>query len=128
MVSVDSQAPAVVHVAAAQYPIERLANLGALRDKLTRWVEDAARGGAEIVVFPEYGAMEIAGTCEDRVAGDLALSLAAVADRLPEVDAHLAALAAKHRIHILAPSGPSPVTAISSQSCPASVTGASSSA
>ena len=99
--------PSVVRVAAAQYPIERLPSLRAVQDKLARWVADAAAGGAEIVVFPEYGAMEIAGTCDDAIAGDLARTLAAVADRLPEIDAHLVTLAARHAIHILAPSGPS---------------------
>ena len=99
--------PSVVRVAAAQYPIERLSSFRAVEDKLARWVADATAGGAQIVVFPEYGAMEIAGACDDVIAGDLALSLAAVADRLPEIDAHLATLATRHAIHILAPSGPS---------------------
>ena len=106
MATIVSTGPIVVRVAAAQYPIERLPSLRAVQDKLARWVAEAAAGGAEIVVFPEYGAMEIAGACEDAVAGDLARSLAAVADRLPEMDAHLAALAVAHQIHILAPSGP----------------------
>ncbi len=99
--------PSIVRVAAAQYPIERLASLAAVQAKLGRWVAEATAGGAQIVVFPEYGAMEIAGTCNDAIAADLALSLAAVADRLPEMDVHLATLAVRHQMHILAPSGPS---------------------
>lgn len=99
--------PDIVRVAAAQYPIERPASWGALCDKLERWIAEAAAGGADIVAFPEYGAMEIAGVAEDRVAGDLALSLAAVAERLPELDRHLAGCARRHGIHVLAPSGPS---------------------
>ncbi len=100
-------APRSVRIAAAQYPIDRLPDLGALKAKITRWVDDAARQGAEIVVFPEYGAMEIAGTCSDAVAGDLGASLAAVAERLPEIDAHQADLARRTGLHILAASGPS---------------------
>ena len=99
--------PDVVRVAAAQYPIERPASWSALCDKLERWVAQAAAGGADIVVFPEYGAMEIAGVEADRVAGDLALSLAAVADRMPDLDRHLAVCASRYGLHILAPSGPS---------------------
>lgn len=98
--------PAKLTIAAAQYPIERLANIAALKAKLTRWAEDAARAGAELLVFPEYGGMEIAGIHEDAVAGDLAASLAAVADLLPEIDAHHAALARRLAVHILAASGP----------------------
>lgn len=98
--------PAKLIIAAAQYPIERLQNLAAVQAKLSRWAEEAARSGAKLLVFPEYGAMEIAGTCSDAVAGDLAASLAAVADRLPEIDAHLAGLARSLDLHILAASGP----------------------
>lgn len=99
-------AAARIRVAAAQYPIERLPDMAALADKLSRWVAVATGEGAELLVFPEYGAMEIAGTYDDAIAGDLQRSLAAVADCLPVVDAHLASLAVRHGVHILAPSGP----------------------
>ncbi len=99
-------APAQLTIAAAQYPIERLADMTALKAKLTRWAEDAARAGAALLIFPEYGAMEIAGTLEAQIAGDLAASLAAVAERMPEIDAHQADLARSLGLHILAASGP----------------------
>ena len=99
-------APRSVRIAATQYPIDRLPDLAALKAKITRWVEDAERQGAEVVVFPAYGAMEIAGTCSDAVAGDLGASLAAVAEQLAEIDAHHADLARRLGIHILAASGP----------------------
>ena len=102
-----SGGPARIKVAAAQYPIERLTDMAALQAKLARWVADAARGGADLVVFPEYGAMEIAGTLEDCIAGDLQASLRAVAQLKPEIDAFLLELAAQYAIHILTPSGPS---------------------
>ena len=102
-----ARGPATIRIAAAQYPIERLANVADLKTKLTRWVEDAMAGGADMIVFPEYGAMELAGMLDDAMAGDLKGSLAAVAERLPDIDEHLAMLARKHGAHILAPSGPS---------------------
>lgn len=98
--------PDTLRVAAAQYPIEQLPSWAALLAKYDRWVGEAAAGGADLLLFPEYGAMEVAGLAGDRVAGDLQLSLAAVAERLPDLDRHLALLAARHRLHILAPSGP----------------------
>ncbi len=101
-----SDGRARIKIAAAQYPIERMADMAALYAKLSRWVADAAEQGADLVLFPEYGAMEIAGTFEDAIAGDLEASLAAVARLKPEVDEFMAGLAAKHRLHILAPSGP----------------------
>ena len=77
-------APARLRIAAAAYPIDRLASLDAVADKLAGWVARAVAAGAELVVFPEYGAMEIAGTWPDAVAGDLAQSLAVVADAAPQ--------------------------------------------
>ena len=102
----DSDGPARIKIAAAQYPIERMADMAALDAKLSRWVADAARQGADLVLFPEYGAMEIAGTFGDAIAGDLEASLAAVARLKPKLDGFMAGLAAKHRVYILAPSGP----------------------
>jgi predicted amidohydrolase len=96
-----------VRIAAAQYPPEAFPSLGAYRDKLARWVAEAAGNGAELLVFPEYGAMEYAAAAGAAVAGDLAASLAAVSDALPEMDAAHADLARRYGVHILAASGPS---------------------
>ena len=48
----------MVRVAAAQYPIEKLATWEAYQSKLEGWVAEAASEGAQILVFPEFGAME----------------------------------------------------------------------
>jgi len=96
-----------VRIAAAQYPPEALASLGAYRDKLARWVAEAADAGAQLLVFPEYGAMEYAAAAGASVAADLAASLAAVSDALPEMDAAHAELARQYSVLILAASGPS---------------------
>ncbi|MEZ5849946.1 MAG: nitrilase-related carbon-nitrogen hydrolase [Hyphomicrobiaceae bacterium] len=85
--------PDRIRVAAAQYPIDRLPDLDALIAKHARWVGDAAARRADLMVFPEYGLMEIAGTGSDAVAGDLALSLEAVARDRARVEAALSALA-----------------------------------
>jgi predicted amidohydrolase len=96
-----------IRIAAAQYPPEALASLGAYRDKLARWVGEAAGAGAQLLVLPEYGAMEYAAAAGAGVVGDLVASLAAVSDALPEMDAAHAELARRHGVHILAASGPS---------------------
>ncbi len=92
-------------IAAAQYPIEALADWSAYAAKLTRWVEEAAAGGAALAVFPEYGAMELA-ALDPATMGDLAGSLASVSALLPRVDALHTDLAARHGLHILAASAP----------------------
>lgn len=99
--------PDRIMIAAAQYPIDRLADLDALRSKIARWVSNAVMQGVDLVVFPEYGLMEIAGTFQDNIAGDLHQSLDVVARIRPEIEAQLAELAEWHKIHILGPSGPS---------------------
>lgn len=100
-------APDRIRVAATQYPIERKVSLDALEAKIAEWVARAAARRADLVVFPEYGLMEIAGTCSDDVAGSLEASLEAVAHLRPRIDAHYARLAREHKIHILGASGPS---------------------
>lgn len=95
-------------IALAQYPIDDLTHWAAYEAKLTRWVEQAAAGGAALAVFPEYGAMELA-SLDPATRSDLHGSLATVADLMPRVDALHVALAARTGMHILAASGPARV-------------------
>ena len=95
---------ATVRVAAAQYPLDAFDTLDAHREKLSRWVAEAAATGAHLILFPEYGAMEYASAAG--AAADLQASLQAVSDALPEMDRAHAALARTHNVHILAASGP----------------------
>ncbi len=94
-------------VASAQYPIDQPATLQAWRDKIARWVADGAATGAEVLVFPEYAAIEQAAALGEQVYGNLDATLQAVADlEADRVSLHQE-LAAKHRVHILVGSGPS---------------------
>jgi predicted amidohydrolase len=104
----------IVRIAAAQYPIERFDTLADYEAKLARWVTEAAGAGAELVVFPEYGAMELAGARHDdggAAAETLAGSLEAAAHGMEQLAAAHARLAALHKVHILAASGPYRTTA-----------------
>ena len=96
-----------LRVAAAQYPIDQPATLDAWRDKIVRWVADGAATGAEILVFPEYAAIEQAAALGEKVYGDLDATLQAVAELEGDRVALHQDLAAKHRVHILVGSGPS---------------------
>lgn len=94
-------------VASAQYPIDQPATLDAWRDKIARWVADGAATGAEVLVFPEYAAIEQAAALGEKVYSDLAATLDAVAElEGARVQLHQE-LAAKHGVHILVGSGPS---------------------
>jgi len=93
-------------LACCQYPITRLADLGAFRDKIDRLVGTAAGAGARLLVFPEYGAMELVSVLPG-VAGDaLARQLAAMQPLREGYDALFAAAAERHRVWIVQPSFP----------------------
>lgn len=94
-----------LRVAAAQYPVDRLAGWDAYEAKLAGWVADAAGKGAQLAVFPEYGAMELA-SLDPATMGDLVGSMETVSALLLRVDALHARLAAQHGMHILAASAP----------------------
>ncbi len=94
----------IVKIAAAAYPFDWLADLDAYRAKISAWVEQAA--DCDLLVFPEYGAMELASLGGPLVAGDLEASLHEVARHEAARDALHVELAARHGVHILAASGP----------------------
>ncbi|MGE0025189.1 MAG: carbon-nitrogen hydrolase family protein [Hyphomicrobium sp.] len=99
-------APAHLNVAAAQYPIGQPETLAAWEAKIASWVEEGAATGAELLVFPEYGAIEQAAALGPKVYGDLTTTLERVAALTDERVAFHAALARKHGVHILVGSGP----------------------
>ncbi len=49
-----------MRIAAAQYPVEFVASWRRYSDKIAHWVKEAAHAGADVVVFPEYAALELA--------------------------------------------------------------------
>ncbi|MBD3785738.1 MAG: carbon-nitrogen hydrolase family protein [Sphingomonadales bacterium] len=93
-------------IAAAAYPLDWLDDWSAYEAKARAWVEQAARDGADLLVFPEYGAMELASLGGAAVAADLDAALQEVARHRPAMEALFAALAQAHELYILAPSGP----------------------
>jgi predicted amidohydrolase len=95
-----------VKIAAAAYPLTDLASFADFEAKLTDWVTEAAEAGAELLVFPEYGAMELSSLGGRAVSMDIEAALHEVARHQPAVDALYCALAAKHNLYILGASGP----------------------
>lgn len=92
-------------VAAAAYPLtDRIESWSDYEAKLTRWVGEAA--DADLLVFPEYGAMERALLAGEDVARDPVAALHAVSETQPEANALHDRLATRFGVHILAGSGP----------------------
>lgn len=101
-----SEPRAALRVAAAQYPVGRPADFDAWATALSRWVGEAADAGAELLVFPEYGALELASTFGEAMEADLAGQIRAVGGLIDRVDALHVDLARRHGVHILAASLP----------------------
>lgn len=93
-------------IAAAAYPLSFFTSFDDYSAKITAWVADAAGQGAELLVFPEYGAMELASLGGRAVAEDIEAALHEVARHGPAVDAVHCALAAQHGVYILGASAP----------------------
>ena len=93
-------------IATAAYPLDPLHNWAGYAAKIEDWVRDAAGQGAELLVFPEYGAMELAMLAGPEAAGDLEQSLYAVSERVADADGLHSDMAARFGVHILAASAP----------------------
>ena len=93
-------------IATAAYPLDWLDSWSQYEDKLSRWVSEAAGNGADLLVFPEYGAMELATLDGADVAGDLEGSIQSVSDKMEAAASLHQKLAAEHKVHILGASAP----------------------
>ncbi len=93
-------------VATAAYNLDWLDSWAQYEDKLDRWVSDAVGQGAELLVFPEYGAMELSTLDGAEVAGDLERSIHAVSDRMEDVRTLHQRLAREYKAYILGASAP----------------------
>ncbi len=92
--------------ATAAYDLDWLDSWAQYEDKLNAWVAQAAGNGAELLVFPEYGAMELSTLDGADVAGDLERSIQAVSDRMEDVQNLHQRLAKEYKAYILGASAP----------------------
>ena len=93
-----------LRVAAAAWPIERHDDWDGFAAKAERWVEEAAAKGAELLLFPEYGSMELTSLVPH--GSDLHRSLAEMQPMFAPYRELWSALADKHNAVIAAPSFP----------------------
>jgi predicted amidohydrolase len=93
-------------IALAQYPISRPQSFDVYAAEIERWVEEAAEKGARLLVFPEYGAMEIASIFGRSVEGDLQQQIGSIDCVVAAVDDLHESLARRYGVYILAASLP----------------------
>jgi len=95
-----------MRTASAAYPLDPLTCWSDYRAKISSWVSSAVAQGAELLVFPEYAAMELAMLAGAETAADPEACLRAVSDRVGEADMLHADLAGQYGVHICAASAP----------------------
>ncbi|HIC48008.1 MAG TPA: amidohydrolase [Methylophaga aminisulfidivorans] len=95
-----------VKAAVAQYDIGFFAQWFEFEDKLTQWVSQAANNGAKLLVFPEYGSMELASLFGESVYKDLGKQLHSMQEVYADYEALYAQLAKQFDVMILASSFP----------------------
>jgi len=95
-----------IRVAGAQYDIGFFHHWAEYQQKQERWVSDAAAQGATLLVFPEYGSMELASLYGADIYADLHKQIAAMQSLWAEVQALYLSLARQHDVLILGASFP----------------------
>lgn len=95
-----------MRIAAAAYPLTFLSDWESYGRKMRDWVGEAVALWADLLVFPEYGRMELATLDGAEAAADLERSLHAASRWTDQADTLMDELARAHGVHILAPSGP----------------------
>ena len=93
-------------IAAAGYPVDWHNRWNEYVGKLRVWVRTASEQGAEILLFPEYAALELASLAGEQNARDPQKAMEAVGARIKDVDDLHASLAREFKLHICAATGP----------------------
>lgn len=97
-------------VAACAYPIERLKSFDAFREKQVKLVREAHTRGAQLLVFPEYGSMELGALLDRAACQELARELEGIQAFLGDFRALYRELAKDYDVTLVAPSFPVLVT------------------
>ncbi|MEZ5535016.1 MAG: carbon-nitrogen hydrolase family protein [Thiolinea sp.] len=79
----NTSAPDHCKVALAQYPVDYFETIAEFREKLEHWVKTAASEGAQLLLFPEYAAMELCSLLDKPLQNDLQGQLQAMQAYLP---------------------------------------------
>lgn len=93
-------------IATSAYPLDFLASWADYAAKIEDWVAKAAGQGAELLVFPEYAAMELTTLAGEDTAAHEENCMIAVSDRMDDANALHADLATKYGVHICSASAP----------------------
>lgn len=89
-----------IKIAAAQYNIDFLSGWDDYRNKIGRWISEAASREARLLVFPEYASMELASLFPPETYSSLARQLAELQTLLDDYIELFRGFALQHRFYI----------------------------
>ena len=95
-----------VKIAAAQYPISYHKDFAAWRNHVSEWVKKAVAEKAQVMVFPEYGSMELVSLMPDEIQKDIKWQVREMNNLLSMFFEVFEDLARTLKITIVAPSFP----------------------
>jgi predicted amidohydrolase len=95
-----------IHIATASYPITAFNELIEWQKHTEEWVLQAKNQGAQLLIFPEYGSMELLSLFPANVQADIQGNLTALQPLLQEFAIRFEELAIAHQVTIVAPSLP----------------------
>lgn len=93
-------------IAAAQYQIAYHPTLEDWKRYTQSWIEKAIAQQAELLLFPEYGSMELVSIFPHNVQQDIHLQLQELQSVYQEVNAFFESMASRYKVIIIAPSFP----------------------
>ncbi|WP_439555245.1 carbon-nitrogen hydrolase family protein [Dyadobacter sp.] len=95
-----------VTVAAAQYPITEHTDFSAWNKHIAHWVSQAAAQGAQLLLFPEYGSMELVSIFSEAVRSNIREQIFTLDALKSEFCAVFEELAKAYQVTIVAPTIP----------------------
>lgn len=95
-----------IRIASAQYPITAHAHFEAWEQHISTWVENALHEAPDLLLFPEYGSMELVRIFRAEIQEDIQLQVREMQSIYPQFCAVFEALAIKHQLILVAPSFP----------------------
>ncbi|WP_044171333.1 carbon-nitrogen hydrolase family protein [Flectobacillus major] len=93
-------------VASAQYPITEHASFSQWRTHIEKWVQQAVQQKAQVLVFPEYGAMELVSIFSAEIRANLRQQVQELDTLKADFCTVFEALAKQYQVTIVAPSLP----------------------
>lgn len=95
-----------IRIASAQYPITAHSNFEAWEKHISTWIENALRENPDLLLFPEYGSMELVSIFPLEIQQDIQKQVREMQSIYPRFCAVFEALAIKHQVILVAPSFP----------------------